>query len=98
MSRQWSKQVANALVMRRDKGSMGMESIRAACRVKETHEAYLGSTLLATIHDTEKVHLTRDDRDRSMGLDMIDTLLSRFLNMHTDHRTEIHDRFTPQEQ
>ena len=32
----WSKQVANALVMRRDKGSLGIESIRAACRVKET--------------------------------------------------------------
>ena len=41
-SRLWSKQVANALVMRRDKGSLGIESIRAACRVKETHEAYLG--------------------------------------------------------
>ena len=96
-SRQWSKQVADALVMRRDKGSLGIESIRAACRVKETHEAYLGSTLLATIHDTEKVHLTRDDRDRSMGLDMIDTLLSRFMKMNTDHITKIHDRFTQQE-
>ena len=70
-TRLWSKQVANALVMRRDKGSLGIESIRAACRVKETHEAYLGSTLLCSIQDTEKVHLTRDDRDRSMGLDMI---------------------------
>ena len=96
-SRQWSKQVANALVMRRDKGSLGIESIRAACRVKETHEAYLGSTLLGSIQDTEKVHLTRDDRDRSMGLDMIDTLLSRYMKMNTDHITKIHDRFTQQE-
>ena len=96
-TRLWSKQVANALVMRRDKGSLGIESIRAACRVKETHEAYLGSTLLGTIHDTEKVHLTRDDRDRSMGLDMIDTLLSRFMKMNTEHITKIHDRFTQQE-
>ena len=96
-TRLWSKQVANALVMRRDKGALGRESIRAACRVKETHEAYLGSTLLGTIHDTEKVHLTRDDRDRSMGLDMIDTLLSRFMKMNTEHITKIHDRFTQQE-
>ena len=96
-SRQWSKQVASALVMRRDKGSLGIESIRAACGVKETHEAYLGSTLLSTIQDTEKVHLTRDDRDRSMGLDMIDTLLNRFMKMNTEHITKMHDRFTQQE-
>ena len=43
------------------------------------------------------MHLTRDDRDRSMGLDMIDTLLSRFMKMNTDHITKIHDRFTQQE-
>ena len=95
-ARLWSKQIANALVMRRDKGSLGIESIRSACRVKETHEAYLGSTLLGTIQDTEKVHLTRDDRDRSMGLDMIDTLLSRYMKMNTEHITKVHDRFTQQ--
>ena len=95
-TRIWSKQVANALVMRRDKGSMGIESIRAACRVREAHEVYLGSKLLATIHDTEKVHITRDEQDRSMGLDMIDTLLTRYMKMNTEHITKMHDRFTQQ--
>ena len=95
-TRIWSKQVANALVMRRDKGSMGIESIRAACRVREAHEVYLGSKLLATIHDTEKVHITRDEQDRSMGLDMIDTLLTRYMKMNTEHITKMHDKFTQQ--
>ena len=65
--------------MRRDKVGMGIESIRSACRLSEEHETYLGSQLLATLGDTEKVHLTRMDQDRCMGLDMIDTLLSRYM-------------------
>ena len=96
-ARLWSKPIANSLVMRRDKGSIGIESIRAACRVKETHELYLGSTLLGSIQDTEKVHITREDRDRSMGLDMIHTLLSRYMKMNTEHIAKMHDRFTQQE-
>ena len=95
-TRIWSKQIANALVMRRDKGGIGIESIRAACRIREAHEVYLGSKLLATIHDTEKVHITRDEQDRSMGLDMIDTLLTRYMKMNTEHITKVHDRFTQQ--
>ena len=94
--RLWSKQSANALVMRRDKVEMGIESIRSACRLSEEHETYLGSQLLATLGDTEKVHLTRMDQDRCMGLDMIDTLLSRYMKYNVAHIAKIHDRFTQQ--
>ena len=31
-----------------------------------------------------------------MGLDMIDTLLTRYMKMNTEHITKMHDRFTQQ--
>ena len=94
--RKWSKQAANALVLRRDRIDIGIESIRSAARLSEEHETYLGAQLLGTIGEGERVHLTRTDQDRCMGLDMIDTLLSRYMKMNVAHIAKIHDNFTQQ--
>ena len=92
----WSPAMADALVFRRDQPSIGIEGARVRCRVAKEHEVYVGSQLLGSIQTSEKSIINRDEQDRCMGLDIIHTLLCRFMKHSDSHTQTIRDKFNNQ--
>ena len=95
-ARVWSPNLSDGLIMKRDNDKKDVCEIRSSCNVHKQHEIYLGSQIMSTIGYNEKIYITKDVKDRFMGLEIVDVLVGRFMRSSVEHKTKMLDKFTQQ--
>ena len=94
--RLWSKELASALIERRDNHARSQADLAAKYDWEESDNTYLGSQLLVTLGDELKVYLHQDLEDASEGIDMMCVLMDKYMKVDDEYLVGLEDDFRNQ--
>ena len=95
--RLWSRELANAVVERRDNPALDQVGLQGKHAWEEGDNIILGSQLLASLGNEFKVHLTQAVQDASEGIDIMCTMMDRYYKVDDEYLLGLEYRFKDQQ-
>ena len=95
--RLWSKELANAVVERRDNPALNQAGLLGKHAWDEGDNIILGSQLLASLGNEFKMHLTQSMQDASEGIDIMCTMMDRYYKVDDEYLLGLENRFKDQQ-
>ena len=95
--RLWSKELANAVVERRDNPALNQAGLLAKHAWDEGDNVILGSQLLASVGNEFKMHFTQSMQDTSEGMDIMCTMMDRHYKVDDDYLLGLEYKFKEQQ-